>query len=173
MIQLQAHPLSPPPSPVSKLDRRHTGRLKKRGSLLTGEGEKGAGAEPNHTIARNLTCYKPFNTLCHTPYRDTDPSFRAEKVKTTEYAECQAFVQSSEWGRAPDPLTRKRVLLPLPPGSKRRQTLLRRRELGDPIRTTVKNIWCSVYYNPFTVKTIREKTRSQQSLSVLLCVSAD
>ncbi len=26
----------PPPSPVSKLDRRHTGLLRKRGSLLTG-----------------------------------------------------------------------------------------------------------------------------------------
>jgi hypothetical protein len=63
-----ARPL--PLSPVSKLDRRHTGRLRKRVSLLTGEGEKGMSVEP--TIARNLTCYKPFNTLCHTPYRDTD-----------------------------------------------------------------------------------------------------
>ncbi len=28
----------PPPSPVSKLDRRHTGRPRKRDNLLTGEG---------------------------------------------------------------------------------------------------------------------------------------
>jgi hypothetical protein len=37
MIRLLAHPL--PPSPVSKLDRRHTGRLRKRDNLLTGEEE--------------------------------------------------------------------------------------------------------------------------------------
>ncbi len=33
-----------PPSPVSKLDRQHTGRLRKRdNSYATGEGEKGGG----------------------------------------------------------------------------------------------------------------------------------
>jgi hypothetical protein len=44
MIKLHAHP--PPPSPVSKLDRRHTERLRKRDNLLTGEGvrEGGRGA---------------------------------------------------------------------------------------------------------------------------------
>ncbi len=36
---------SPPPAPsrVSKLDRRHTGRLRKRDNLLTEEGRKGGG----------------------------------------------------------------------------------------------------------------------------------
>jgi hypothetical protein len=36
------------PSPVSKLDRRLRGRLRKRDNLLTGEGEE----EPNHKTAR-------------------------------------------------------------------------------------------------------------------------
>jgi len=40
-------PLPPPPLPVSKLDRRHTRRLRKRDDLLTGEGGRGGrrGAE--------------------------------------------------------------------------------------------------------------------------------
>jgi hypothetical protein len=43
--------LSPPlpPSPVSKLDRRHSGRLRKRDNMQAGEGR---GKEPNHTTAR-------------------------------------------------------------------------------------------------------------------------
>ncbi len=40
----------PPPSPVSKLDRRNTGRLRKKDKLLTGEG--GVGEEPNHHTRR-------------------------------------------------------------------------------------------------------------------------
>jgi hypothetical protein len=40
-----APPPPPPLSPVSKLDRRHTGRLKKRDKLLR---EEGVGEEPNH-----------------------------------------------------------------------------------------------------------------------------
>jgi hypothetical protein len=48
MIWLPPPPLSP--SPVSNLDLRHTGRLRKRNNLLTGEGE-GVGEEPNHTTA--------------------------------------------------------------------------------------------------------------------------
>jgi hypothetical protein len=43
MILLLPFPLSP----VSKLDRRHTGRLRKRDNLLTGEGEGGGGEEAN------------------------------------------------------------------------------------------------------------------------------
>jgi hypothetical protein len=40
-------------SPVNKLDRRHTGRLRKRDSLLTGGGgNKGVGEEPNHPTMR-------------------------------------------------------------------------------------------------------------------------
>jgi hypothetical protein len=43
----------PTPPPVSKLDRRSTGRLKKRDNLLTGQREgEGVGEEPNHTTAR-------------------------------------------------------------------------------------------------------------------------
>ncbi len=37
---------------VSKLCRRHTGRLSD--NLLTGDGGKGAGVEPNHTTTRKL-----------------------------------------------------------------------------------------------------------------------
>jgi hypothetical protein len=37
-----------PPSPVSKLDGQHTGRLRKRDNLLTG----GGGEEQNHTTAK-------------------------------------------------------------------------------------------------------------------------
>jgi hypothetical protein len=45
MIQLHAHPL-PLPYPVNMLDLRHTGRLRKNGNLLMGEGEGGGcGAE--------------------------------------------------------------------------------------------------------------------------------
>jgi hypothetical protein len=39
-----------PTSPVSKLDRRRTGRLRKRDNLQTEEGE-GVGEEPNNSIA--------------------------------------------------------------------------------------------------------------------------
>ncbi len=41
--------LPPPPSPISKLYQRHTGRLKKRDNLLTGEGD-GVGKEQTHTV---------------------------------------------------------------------------------------------------------------------------
>ncbi len=38
---------------VRKLDWQHTGRLRKRDNLLTGEGrEKGVGEEPNHKTAK-------------------------------------------------------------------------------------------------------------------------
>ncbi len=42
-----------PPSFVSKLDRRHTGRLRRIFNLLTGEGGKRLWEEPNHATARN------------------------------------------------------------------------------------------------------------------------
>jgi hypothetical protein len=49
---LAPRPSTPPPSPVSKLDWRHTGRLRRRdNTLLPGEGE-GAGKEMNHSAAR-------------------------------------------------------------------------------------------------------------------------
>ncbi len=42
----------PPPTPVSNLDGRHTGRLRKRDNLMTGELGKGTMEEPNHMTAR-------------------------------------------------------------------------------------------------------------------------
>jgi hypothetical protein len=48
-IRLHARPL-PPPSTVSKLDRK----MRKRDNLLTGEGGEGAGVEPNHMTTRKL-----------------------------------------------------------------------------------------------------------------------
>ncbi len=52
------------PFPVSNLDRRHTGRLRKRDNLMTGEG---ASVEPNYTTAGNLALYKSFSTLWSDP----------------------------------------------------------------------------------------------------------
>jgi hypothetical protein len=43
--------LHPPPRPCM-LNRRHTGRLRKRDNLLTVEWVEGVGEEPNHTTAR-------------------------------------------------------------------------------------------------------------------------
>ncbi len=60
MIWLLAHYL---PRSVSKLDRRHTGRPRKRDTLpQMGEGAKGLGEEPNHTTAR-MVLTKLFNTF--------------------------------------------------------------------------------------------------------------
>ncbi len=56
---------TPPPSPVSKLERRRTGRLRKRAKLPTEEGGKRAGEEPNRRRPReSLVLYKSVNTLC-------------------------------------------------------------------------------------------------------------
>jgi hypothetical protein len=51
----------PPPYPVSKLGRRHTGRLRKRNIFLTGEG-----GGRSQIIRRReiLALYKSFSTLC-------------------------------------------------------------------------------------------------------------
>jgi hypothetical protein len=49
MIWLLAHPL--PRSPVSNLDQRYTGTLRKRDNELTGEGGK-VDEEPNYSTAR-------------------------------------------------------------------------------------------------------------------------
>ncbi len=54
----------PPPSPVSKqykLDRRQTGRLRKRDNLLTGEGE-GWGRSQIMWRRESLVFYKSFTT---------------------------------------------------------------------------------------------------------------
>jgi hypothetical protein len=54
----------PPPSPVSKLDRRHTGRLLKRDNFLTGEGEGvGEGAKSYDGEKAWSSIFESFNTL--------------------------------------------------------------------------------------------------------------
>ncbi len=47
---------TPSLSPVNKLDRRNTGRLRKRDNWLTGDGggRTRVGEEPNHAAARKL-----------------------------------------------------------------------------------------------------------------------
>jgi hypothetical protein len=61
MILLFAHPLIPPP--VSKLDQRHSGTLRKRDNLLTGEGVEGWARSRIIRPQKNLGLYKSFNTL--------------------------------------------------------------------------------------------------------------
>ncbi len=79
-------PPSPPPSPslVSKLDRRHTGRLKTSGNLLTpreGERERGYGMSQVIWWRESLVLYKSWNTLW-------------EEIRTV-------FDLDSSWLRAP------------------------------------------------------------------------
>ncbi len=50
-----------PPSPVSKLDWRRTGRLRKRDNLLPGGGGGGEGAKS--WMMRMMVLYKSFNNL--------------------------------------------------------------------------------------------------------------
>jgi hypothetical protein len=46
-------PTPSPLSPVSELDRRHTGRLRKRDNLLTGVGEGGGGEANSYAKEEN------------------------------------------------------------------------------------------------------------------------
>jgi hypothetical protein len=61
VVWLLHHPLSLPPSTVSKLERRHTGRLRKRDNLLKGERMR----DRTQIIQQqeSLVIYKSFNTL--------------------------------------------------------------------------------------------------------------
>ncbi len=63
MIWLFGHPLSP--SLVSKLGRRHTGRLRKRDNLADGRGGGWRGRAWSRIIRpqESLVLYKSFNTL--------------------------------------------------------------------------------------------------------------
>jgi hypothetical protein len=61
MIWLLAHHL--PLSPVSKLDRRHTGSLRKKDNLLTGEEEEGGLGAESYDWQESLVLYLSFNTL--------------------------------------------------------------------------------------------------------------
>ncbi len=58
------HPTTLPPAPVSKLERRHTGSLRKRDNLLTGEGGRGWGRSQIIRQRESLVLYKSFNILC-------------------------------------------------------------------------------------------------------------
>jgi hypothetical protein len=61
-------PTLSPPYPVSRLDRRrHTGRLRKRDNLLTGEGE-GGWSRSRIIPQESLVLYKLVNTLCLFPF---------------------------------------------------------------------------------------------------------
>ncbi len=88
IIWLLAQPI--PPSPVSKLDRRHTcGRLRKRDNLLTREGgrewAKSQIIRPQESLI--LYMYKSFNTLCIRLFRSyvyTVNRFTILSVQTTK-----------------------------------------------------------------------------------------
>ncbi len=68
-------PLPPPPSLVSKLDRRHTGRLRKKDNLLTGE-------RGRSQIIRGerLVLYNILNTL----WLRTDQRKKVERLDKIE-----------------------------------------------------------------------------------------
>jgi hypothetical protein len=53
----------PPIPPVSKLDRRHAGRLRKRDNLLPWEGEGGWARVRIIRLRESIVLYKSFNTL--------------------------------------------------------------------------------------------------------------
>jgi hypothetical protein len=54
---------SPTPSPVSKLNCRHTGRLTKRDNFMTGEGGWGCDRSRTIPVQKSLVPYKSFKTL--------------------------------------------------------------------------------------------------------------
>jgi hypothetical protein len=59
-------PHHPPPSPISKLDKRPIGRLKKRDNLLTGErgGVREESFKSYESEKAPLVLYESFNALC-------------------------------------------------------------------------------------------------------------
>ena len=69
-------PLPPPPSPVSKLDRRHTGRLRKKDNLLTGE----RGRSQIIRRGERLVLYNILNTL----WLRTDQRKKVERLDKIE-----------------------------------------------------------------------------------------
>jgi hypothetical protein len=75
---LAPRPPLPPPSPVSKLVRRHTGRLRKRYNLLMGEGLKGLGEEQNHT-----TDEKAWSAINHSILSGRSPTQFYNSVRQT------------------------------------------------------------------------------------------
>jgi hypothetical protein len=86
----------PPPSHVSKLDRRHKGGLRKRDNLLTGEeGELGRGQIIRQR--ENLVLYKSFNTLWlqHLLTSSQQQRFTIERVKAERSTLFYLIVQYS------------------------------------------------------------------------------
>jgi hypothetical protein len=69
-------PLPPPPSPVTKLDRRHTGRLRKKDNLLTGE----RGGSQIIRRGERLVLYNILNTL----WLHTDQRKKVERLDKIE-----------------------------------------------------------------------------------------
>jgi hypothetical protein len=69
-------PLPPPPSLVSKLDRRHTGRLRKKDNLLTGE----RGRSQIIRRGERLVLYNILNTL----WLRTDQRKKEERLDKIE-----------------------------------------------------------------------------------------
>ncbi len=72
---------SPPHPPVSKLDRRHIGRLRKRDNLLTGEGGRGGGVAKSFAGPESLVLCKSFNTLPLLPFMKRRRSLLARTLK--------------------------------------------------------------------------------------------
>jgi hypothetical protein len=82
------------PSPVSKLDRRHTGRLRKRDNLLTGEEEgvrgeaelyesERAWSSVNHSILSGVTYSSHFLSLSTSGW--AEPQFRQREMNRGGY----------------------------------------------------------------------------------------
>ncbi len=69
-------PLPPPPSPVSELNRRHTGRLRKKDNLLTGE----RGRSKIIRRGERLVLYNILNTL----WLRTDQRKKIERLDKIE-----------------------------------------------------------------------------------------
>ncbi len=72
-------PPHPTPSLVSKFDRPHTGRLRKRDNLLTGERGKEWGRSQIIRERENLALNKSFNTSWLKAFHDKQHQFRHEK----------------------------------------------------------------------------------------------
>ncbi len=63
VVKFGSKPTPYPPSPVSKLDRRHEGRLQMRGNLLMEEGGRGLAWSRIPRPQESLSLYKSFNPV--------------------------------------------------------------------------------------------------------------
>jgi hypothetical protein len=60
----ESAPRPSPPPPVRKLDRRHTGTLRKKDTFLTGRRGEGGEQEPTTLPQEGLVLFKSFISLC-------------------------------------------------------------------------------------------------------------